>query len=145
MPINYRTRASGNDYSFDFARIPGSWRIYIRMQPDYHGRDTSPISTHRLRAGAALYICWDRPIATLGQAKTVAANWAEGTDRYILSGNAATAFAQPMFTDFTEDPRAERTFARIERGDPEPHPAAGELDPDRPRNPLIDGLRRILG
>ena len=115
MTIKYRTRLTKSDYEFDFETINNGWRIYILDQPGYRGRDESSVSTHRIfdTARGRRYICWTSPITTIGQAKTIAANWAESTDRYIASGNSTSAFAQPIFTDFNENPGAHHAFERL--------------------------------
>lgn len=149
MGIFYRTRETGQDYEFDFVRLPHTWQINILQQPSYAGRDTSASIIHRLGGPGNYFICWSTAIPSLGQAKTIAANWAEGTDRYIRTGNASGAFSQAIFTDFGEDRRAELTFRRLESGEPRPvsareTPAPPPLPARRPaeRTPI---LRRIFG
>ena len=82
----YRTSDGLADYVFDFAQIAGGWRGYIVSQPDYGTRQTSMAATHRLFASGRHYICWDRPLQTLDNAKGVAALWADATQEYIRSG-----------------------------------------------------------
>jgi hypothetical protein len=125
MGIKYRTIDSGNDYEFDFVRTGHAWRIDIRNQPSYGARSTSAGMTHRLGGPGSYFICWDRPIPTLGQAKTIAVNWAEGTDRYIRTGNSASSFGGMMITDFAENASAAATFARLEAGHPQARPGRG--------------------
>ena len=114
MTIFYRTRETGANYGFDFVWTGSSYRIDIMSQPSYATRGAGMVATHRLGAPGRWHICWDSPIPTIDQAKTIACNWAEGTDRYIKSGNSATAFAGPLIMDYAEDPQAAATFARID-------------------------------
>lgn len=82
----YRTSDGGADYVFDFEHHPGSWRIYIVDQPPYGGRHEGTIETHRLTDAGRRYICWDRPVPTLDDAKGIAAMWADATQEYVRSG-----------------------------------------------------------
>lgn len=87
MYIKYRTRDGRTDYAFEIIEVtPRSWRVYILDQPGYGGRATDGHSTHRLGDGRGTYVCWTDPITTLDAAKTVAASWAEGTERYRATG-----------------------------------------------------------
>ncbi len=77
----------GNVYKFSFEKqADGSYRVYIINQPSYGSRETSMYTTHRLADGSRNYVCWDRPLMNLEEAKKVAAGWATRTDRYILTG-----------------------------------------------------------
>jgi hypothetical protein len=83
----YRTKDGSCDYQFSFEeQTDGIWRPYILSQPNYNGRETDQHSTHRLADDSRKYICWDRPLETLDEAKQVAAIWAEKTQEYIRSG-----------------------------------------------------------
>lgn len=83
----YRTTDGSFDFKFNFEeQIDGTWRPYILNQPSYNGRETDQHSTHRLSDGSRNYICWDRQLETLDEAKKVAAIWADKTLEYIRSG-----------------------------------------------------------
>ena len=83
------TSALGSDrYEFEFERQPGGeYRIYIDQQPSYRGRLVNGHKDHRYTSNGRKYICWEgQPLTDLGKAKWVAAEWAEGTQRYIKWG-----------------------------------------------------------
>jgi hypothetical protein len=83
----YRASDGSCDYEFSFEeQTDGTWRPYIMNQPSYNGRETDQHSTHRLSDGSRKYICWDRLLETLEEAKKVAAIWADKTQEYIRSG-----------------------------------------------------------
>lgn len=83
----YRTKDGREDYQFSFEQQSnGQWRAYITRQPSYGRRATDAHSTHRLSSGGRKYVCWNRPLNTLEQAKQVAALWADATQEYIRSG-----------------------------------------------------------
>jgi hypothetical protein len=76
-------------YRFTFQEINSScWRIYIREQPDYGGQPESGHATHRFfdEVRGQHYICWDRDISSLDDARKIAAMWAERTERYRKHG-----------------------------------------------------------
>ena len=83
----YRTSDGSSDFKFSFEeQTDGTWRPYILRQPSYRGRETNQHSTHRLSSGFRKYICWDKPLETLDEAKEVSAIWADKTQEYIRSG-----------------------------------------------------------
>lgn len=83
----YRTRDGSAHYSFRFEEHgDGTWRVHILSQPSYGSRSDSPHSTHRLTDSEGHYICWDSSIASVREAKQVAALWAEKTQEYIRTG-----------------------------------------------------------
>lgn len=87
MRTYYRTRDGRVDYGFDILEQgPNDWRVYIKSQPSYQGRAEDADSTHRLSDSRGVYVCWTDPITSETAAKTVAASWAEGTQRYIGTG-----------------------------------------------------------
>src|SRR5213083_1098696 len=90
------TTSNGNTYEFSFERqSDGSIRAYIDRQPSYGSRDTDPHKIHRNKDGERYYVCWDRPLRSMSDAKEVAAGWAQRTDRYIRSG---VSFERPGST-----------------------------------------------
>lgn len=83
----YRTRDGRNDYRFEFVeQSNGTWRAYILEHPGYGGRSASSHATHRLSDSRGYYICWNRSLRSLEEAKQVAALWAECTQLYISGG-----------------------------------------------------------
>lgn len=82
-------RASGMvDFEFTFAwmRRESSWRVYIDRQPAYGRRPAGAVATHRLGLPRRAYICWDKPLRTYEDARSVAALWADCTQHYIATG-----------------------------------------------------------
>ena len=89
--LKYRTKDSEQDYEFSFEeQSDGSWRAYIVSQPSYDGHPDDSHTTHRLSEGGRKYVCWDRPIRTLAEMKTVAALWADCTQAYRKTGRFAS-------------------------------------------------------
>jgi hypothetical protein len=87
MTIYYRTKDGQADYAFNVERqSDGTWRSYIERQPPYQGRADDAHSTHRLSDGSRKYVCWNSPLRSEAQAKTVAAVWADATQLYIRNG-----------------------------------------------------------
>jgi hypothetical protein len=86
--VFYRTRDGGSDYGFSIERqSDGTYRPYIASQPTYGSRSTGAHETHRLTgAGGRKFVCWDRPLHSEEEAKTVAALWADATQNYIRTG-----------------------------------------------------------
>ena len=54
--------------------------------PAIGSRDTSAHATHRYSDSHGHYICWNRMIASVDDARKVAAAWADKTEDYILNG-----------------------------------------------------------
>lgn len=87
MSIKYRTSDGQADYEFSFERqSDGEWRAYILSQPSYRGRPTDSHSTHRLSDGSRKFVCWNTPIRTSDNLKTVVAKWSDSTQDYIKYG-----------------------------------------------------------
>ena len=85
--IFYRTKDGQADYGFSIERQgDGSWRAYIERQPSYQGRADDAHSTHRLSDNGRQFVCWDKPLRSEADAKTVCALWADATQQYIRNG-----------------------------------------------------------
>jgi hypothetical protein len=86
--IYYRTRDGRADYGFSIERQSGgTYRPYVASQPNYGSSSTGDHETHRLTgSGGRKYVCWDRPLHSEEEAKTVAALWADATQNYIRTG-----------------------------------------------------------
>jgi len=97
--IWYRSWPNGRDYSFTYALVSGSWRVYINNSPDYRNRSSSSVDTHRLDIGARPYICWNQAINTVSDAQGVSALWADCTERYISTGRFEPPPGRPTPTD----------------------------------------------
>jgi hypothetical protein len=83
----YRTKDGLADIHFSFERqSDGTWRAYILTDVDYRGRADDCHSTHRLTDGDRQYVCWTRPLRTEQEARSVAALWADATQKYIRLG-----------------------------------------------------------
>lgn len=113
MRIKYVPRNGGTTYEFEFSWVDG-WRVYIIRQPPYGRLASDAHTTHRLSANGRHFICWTSRIATIDDAKVVAASWAEGTERYRRTGDAKAAFSHPLYNTFNQDDAATRAFARLQ-------------------------------
>lgn len=83
----YRTTYNPTDYGFEFKRLAdGTWRVYIVSQPSYGTRPAGQHRAHWLSENGRRYVCWTGTLHTLEEAKTVAAEWADRTQRYIATG-----------------------------------------------------------
>jgi hypothetical protein len=85
--VFYRTKDGRADYQFSIERqSDGTYRVFIISQPSYGDRSTGAYETHRLTAGGRRYVCWNQPLGSQEDAMSVAALWADATQRYIKSG-----------------------------------------------------------
>lgn len=85
----YRTRDGRAYFEFGFAQVGSNVEIDILDMPGYGGRDDGLHSTHRLKSERGGYkICFGNPSISndMYNAKKWAAQWAEHTWKYILSG-----------------------------------------------------------
>lgn len=96
---HYRTSDGGAEFVFEFVRYSSGWRIYIERQPDYGDISTNMDATHRVYDGDRYFICWDRPLQTLSDAKAVAALWADATQTYRKSGRFEVPTARSHVSD----------------------------------------------
>ncbi len=70
----------------------GSYRAYIRAQPEYGDRSADLNSTHRLSDGRnGFYVCWAPAPRDAQRMLKVARLWAERTARYIATGQRLEA------------------------------------------------------
>ena len=95
--MTYRTSDGSRVIEFYFVDCgpPDGWRIYILSRIFYRFRNASPHATHRLHDHGETYdyICWAGHIATLEQAKAIAALWADATALYIRNGGSFDTIA----------------------------------------------------
>jgi hypothetical protein len=82
--MDYRTRDQLVDYGFsiEFQSDVG-WRVYIVFQPFYQDHDDSlQIPYQSIEPDGRRYVNWPPKIDSLGEARTVAALWAELIHQY---------------------------------------------------------------
>jgi hypothetical protein len=82
--LDYRTRDGLADYGFSIEFDPSvGWRVYIVFQPSYGDRDGSLQLPYQSTDGKGRhYVNWSPKLDSLGDAKTVAALWAELIHRH---------------------------------------------------------------
>jgi hypothetical protein len=76
---DYRTQDGLADYGFSIEFQPDiGWRVYIVFQPYPQGRDDSLESSYQsIDSDGRRYVNWPSRLDSLGDAKTIAALWAE--------------------------------------------------------------------
>lgn len=82
--MDYRTRDGLADYGFsiEFQSDTG-WRVYIIFQPFYQRHDDSlELPNQSIDGNGRRYVDWSGKLDSLGDAKAVAALWAELAERY---------------------------------------------------------------
>ena len=90
--LYYRTKYRPADFGFDFEPLAnGGWRVYIASQPRYGQRPSDQHTAHWLSDNGRRYICWTETLRTFEDAKAVAAEWADRTQRYIATGTPIDA------------------------------------------------------
>lgn len=82
--LDYQTRDGLADYGFSIEFDPNAgWRVYIVFQPFYGNPDESLQFPYQSTDGKGRhYVNWSPKIDSLGDAKTVAALWAELIHRH---------------------------------------------------------------
>jgi len=85
--MDYRTQDGLADYGFSVEfRSDGGWRVYVIFQPFCEGHNDSLQLPHQaIDSNGRRYVNWSAKIDSLGDAKTVAALWAEMIQRYQLT------------------------------------------------------------
>lgn len=82
--MDYRTRDGFTDYGFaiDFQPDIG-WRVYIVFQPFHQSNgDSLPLPYQSIDHTGRRYVDWSEKLDNLGDAKKVAALWAELAQKY---------------------------------------------------------------
>jgi hypothetical protein len=81
--MDYRTQDGLVDYGFSIEFQPYlGWRIYIVFQSCYQGREEGAQSPYQaVDCHGRRYVNWSAKLDSLGDARTVAALWAEITHR----------------------------------------------------------------
>lgn len=82
--MDYRTQDGLADYGFSIEFQPdGAWRVYSIFQPFYQGhRDSLQLPHQSIDLNGRRYVDWPSKLDSLGEARTVAALWAELIHRY---------------------------------------------------------------
>ncbi|MGH3478163.1 MAG: hypothetical protein ACRDRY_01305 [Pseudonocardiaceae bacterium] len=121
--MDYRTQDGLADYGFAIEFQPnGGWRVYIIFLPlhqDYDDGRQLPyqsIDRHGRR-----YVNWSSKLDSLGEAKTVAALWAELVQRYQRSQERTRA--SPAGPDRPGDAVTDTSSPGHSSRSPTPHPA----------------------
>ena len=80
-------------FRFTFVRCAdGSYRAYIRAQPEYRHRQSDMSATHRLRDPRnGFFVCWQPAPRDAVTILKVAKLWAERTARYVATGTRLEA------------------------------------------------------
>jgi hypothetical protein len=80
----YRTRDGLADYGFSIDYQPGmGWRVFIVFRPFHQSQDGGLLLPYQaLDANNRYYVDWSEKLDSLGDAKTVAALWAELAQGY---------------------------------------------------------------
>jgi hypothetical protein len=81
--MSYRTHDGLADYGFSIEFQPSKgWRIYIVFEPFHLGNKNSHKLPYRAVEDGRCHVDWPSKLDSLGEAKTVAALWAELAQRY---------------------------------------------------------------
>lgn len=103
--LDYRTRDGLADYGFSIEFDPNvGWRVYIVFQPVYLNRDDSVQFPYQATDGKGRrYVNWSPKLDSLGDAKTVAALWAELIHRHqsVPTQRMATPARETRLSDTT--------------------------------------------
>jgi hypothetical protein len=82
--MDYRTRDGLAEYGFSIEFQPDvGWRVYIVFEPFRQGRsDSRKLPYQSFDRDGRRYVDWSSKLDGLGEAKAVAALWAELAERY---------------------------------------------------------------
>jgi hypothetical protein len=82
--MDYRTQDGLADYGFAIeSQMDGGWRVYIIFKPFYENQDDNSQLPHQsIDSDGRRYVNWPSKLGNLGEARTVAALWAELIHRY---------------------------------------------------------------
>ncbi len=85
--MDYRTQDGLADYGFSIEYHPDrGWRIYVIFQPLHRSPDEGIKLPHlAVDDNGRQYVDWPSKLDSLGEAKTVAALWAELIQRHLAS------------------------------------------------------------
>jgi hypothetical protein len=82
--MDYWTQDGLSNYGFSIEFQPDrGWRVYIGFRPLYQGDNGNPKLPHQaMDDRGRYYVDWPTRVDSLGDAKTVAALWAENVEHY---------------------------------------------------------------
>ena len=82
--MDYRSQDGFASYAFSIEFNPDvGWRVYIVFRPLYQGGDETSKWPHEAIDGSGRsYISWPAKLGNLGDARTVAALWAENAEHF---------------------------------------------------------------
>lgn len=82
--MDYKTRGGFAEYGFSIEFQPNvGWRVYIIFEPFRQNRnDSRGLPYESVDRDGRRYVDWPSKLDGLGEAKTVAALWAERAERY---------------------------------------------------------------
>ncbi|MGH3776688.1 MAG: hypothetical protein ACRDRR_13330 [Pseudonocardiaceae bacterium] len=122
--MDYRTQDGLADYGFAIEFQPdGGWRVYIIFLPLHQGHDDSlQLPYQSIDRHGRRYVNWSSKLDNLGEARTVAALWAELIHRYQCSQEGRRV--APASLDRRGDAVADASHpGHSSRGPATPHPA----------------------
>ncbi len=84
VAMDYRTQDGLAEYGFSIEfQLEAGWRVYIIFRPFCYDHGDSTQSPHQsIDCNGRRSVQWPSKIDSLGEARTVAALWAEFTHRY---------------------------------------------------------------
>jgi hypothetical protein len=81
--MDYRTQDGLADYGFSMEFQPDiGWRVYVIFLSSYDN-DSTQMPYQSIDCNGRRYVNWSAKVDSLGDAKTVAALWAEMIERYL--------------------------------------------------------------
>jgi hypothetical protein len=112
----YRTRDGLADYGFSIDYQPSmGWRVYIVFRPFHQSQEDGLLLPYQaLDANNRYYVDWSEKLDSLGDAKTVAALWAELAQGYQRDQEQKT-----LFEDLIERARRDHERKRATSADPD--------------------------
>jgi hypothetical protein len=96
--MDYRTQDGLADYGFSIEFQPGEgWRAYTIFMPFYQDHNDSPqLPYQSIDCNGRRYVNWSAKLNSLGDARTVAALWAELIQRYQLAQKSGLNNNEPV-------------------------------------------------
>jgi hypothetical protein len=127
----YRTRDGLADYGFSIDYQPGmGWRVYIVFRPLHQSQEDGLLLPYQaIDEDKRYYVDWSGKLDSLGDAKTVAALWAELAQGYRRDQEQKALFEELIERARRDYERKRATSAGPDRlgrgegaGEPEPSP-----------------------
>ncbi|MGH3815780.1 MAG: hypothetical protein ACRDUV_25585 [Pseudonocardiaceae bacterium] len=132
--MHYQTRDGLADYGFSIDFEPdGGWRVYIIFWPFHQGHDDGQSLPYQSTdANGRRYVDWHAKLDNLGDAKTVAALWAEVAQRYQRTQEQSALYVELIERYQRTQERRRATLASPDRlGDAVSAGGAGPEHQDR--------------